>query len=212
MMKYAIEPAHEALFNARSYGFRPGRSTHDCQKLLFQNLNSGVNGMEKQILEIDIEKCFDRINHNFLMSKVIAPQNAKRGLWKCLKIGVNPEFPDSGTPQGGVCSPLLANIALDGIEEIHKSVRYADDMVFLLKPNENAQKILDKLQEFLHKRGLNIKASKTQGKRISNAIDTRIQKDDDIRTNRQQELCKNHHWGFDKGWFAISDDYTLLIW
>ncbi|KYC38268.1 RNA-directed DNA polymerase [Scytonema hofmannii PCC 7110] len=162
MMKYAIEPVHEALFNARSYGFRPGRSTHDCQKLLFQNLNSSVNGKEKQILEIDIEKCFDRINHNFLMSKVIAPQNAKKGLWRCLKIGVHPDFPDSGTPQGGVCSPLLANIALDGIEEIHKSLRYADDMVFILKPHENAQKILEKIQEFLHKRGLNIKASKTR--------------------------------------------------
>jgi group II intron reverse transcriptase/maturase len=130
LIKYAIEPAHEALFHPRSYGFRAGRCAHDCQRFVFSNLHSHVNGKDKRILEIDIEKCFDRINHNFLMSKVIAPKSVINGLWKCLKIGVNPEFPDSGTPQGGVISPLLANIALDGIENIHKSVRYADDMVF----------------------------------------------------------------------------------
>ena len=130
LIKYTIEPAHEALFHARSYGFRPGRSAHDAQKFLFDNLNSRVNGINKRILEIDIEKCFDRINHNFLMKQVIAPQSIKQGLWRCLKIGVNPMFPNQGTPQGGVCSPVLANIALHGIEDIHKSVRYADDMVF----------------------------------------------------------------------------------
>lgn len=73
-----------------------------------------------------------------------------------------PEFPDSGTPQGGVCSPVLANIALDGIEDIHQSIRYADDMVFILKPNDNAEEILDRIQQFLDLRGLNIKASKTR--------------------------------------------------
>ena len=171
LLKYVIEPAHEALFNARSYGFRPGRSAHDCQKLIFQNLNSHANGKEKRILELDIEKCFDRINHNFLMSVVIAPQSVKQGLWRCLSIGTNPEFPDSGTPQGGVCSPLLANIALDGIENIHKSVRYADDMVFILKPNENASQILDKVSSFLHIRGLNVKASKTRLVRATAGFD-----------------------------------------
>ncbi len=64
------------------------------------------------------------------MAKVIAPQAIKQGIWRCLKAGINPEFPEQGTPQGGVCSPLLANIALDGIEKIHKSVRYADDLMY----------------------------------------------------------------------------------
>jgi RNA-directed DNA polymerase len=162
LIKYAIEPVHEASFHPRSYGFRTGRCAHDCQRFVFSNLHSHVNGKDKRILEIDIEKCFDRINHNFLMSKVIAPKSVKNGLWKCLKIGINPEFPDSGTPQGGVISPLLANIALDGIENIHKSVRYADDMVFFLKPKDNANKILEQIEDFLHQRGLNIKASKTR--------------------------------------------------
>jgi group II intron reverse transcriptase/maturase len=162
LIKYAIEPVHEALFHPRSYGFRTGRCAHDCQRFIFSNLHSHVNGKDKRILEIDIEKCFDRINHNFLMSHVIAPQSVKNRLWKCLKIGVNPEFPEQGTPQGGVISPLLANIALDGIENIHKSVRYADDMVFFLKPNDNANEIRKQIEDFLQQRGLNIKAEKTK--------------------------------------------------
>lgn len=162
LAKHAIEPAHEALFHARSFGFRPGRAAHDAQKILFLNLNSRVGGLSKRILELDIEKCFDRIDHATLMSKVIAPQSIKMGLWRCLKSGVNPDFPNQGTPQGGVISPLLANIALDGIEDIYNSVRYADDMVFILKPSDDAAKVLTKVEEFLALRGLNVKASKTK--------------------------------------------------
>jgi len=70
------------------------------------------------------------------------------GIFRCLKAGTNVGFPDQGTPQGGVISPLLANIALNGIEDIHKSVRYADDMVFVLKPEDNAEAILTRVSEF----------------------------------------------------------------
>jgi RNA-directed DNA polymerase len=162
LVKYALEPAHEALFHSRSYGFRPGRSAHDAQKILFINLNSRSNGIIKRILELDIEKCFDRINHAAIMERVIAPVSIKQGLWRCLKAGVNPEFPEQGTPQGGVVSPLLANIALDGIEDLHYSIRYADDMVFILKPNDNADTILETIEKFLAQRGLKIKSSKTK--------------------------------------------------
>ena len=162
LIKYVIEPAHEALFHERSYGFRPGRETHDCQKNLYLALRSFCHGKDKRIMELDIEKCFDRIDHNHLMKQTIAPQCVKLGLWKCLKAGVNPEFPSQGTPQGGVVSPVLANIALDGIENIHYSVRYADDMVFRLKPGDDADVILQQVKEFLAHRGLNIKASKTK--------------------------------------------------
>jgi group II intron reverse transcriptase/maturase len=162
LIKFAIEPAHEALFHERSYGFRPGRSAHDAQKFLFVNLRSNSNGIEKRILEIDLEKCFDRISHNRLMERVIVPRNIKLGLWRCLKAGANPEFPERGVPQGGPVSPLLANIALHGIEEIHTSVRYADDMVYLLKPNDDAEEIWQKLDRFLAERGLNVKESKTR--------------------------------------------------
>jgi RNA-directed DNA polymerase len=162
IIKYAIEPAHEAIFHERSYGFRPGRSAHDAQKYIFGNLGANANGFDKTILEIDIEKCFDRIDHKFLMSQVIAPQWVKIGLWKCLKIGVNPDFPEQGTPQGGTVSPVLANIALHGIEDIHKSLRYADDMVFFLKKGDDPKQVLDEVIEFLRVRGLNIKLAKTR--------------------------------------------------
>ncbi|MGB7443957.1 MAG: reverse transcriptase domain-containing protein [Coleofasciculaceae cyanobacterium] len=162
LVKYALEPAHEATFHARSYGFRPGRRTQDAQKYIFDNLKSLVNGQNKRVIELDIEKCFDRINHTAIMSKVIAPRQIKIGLWRCLKAGVNPEFPEQGTPQGGVVSPLLANIALNGIEDIHPCVRYADDMVFFLKPNDKAEKIIKKVQQFLTERGMNVLTVKTK--------------------------------------------------
>ncbi len=162
LVKYAMEPAHEATFHARSYGFRTGRSAHDAQKHLFDQLNSRVNGIEKRVIELDIEKCFDRICHKSIMERLIAPSGIKLGIFRCLKAGVNPEFPEQGTPQGGVVSPLLANIALNGIEDIHKSVRYADDMVIILKPGEDAEVILGKISQFLAERGMKVSEKKTK--------------------------------------------------
>ena len=173
LVKYALEPAHEATFHARSYGFRPGRSAHDAQKFLFQNLRASSNGINKRVLELDIEKCFDRINHSSIMEQLIAPLGIKTGIFRCLKSGVNPEFPVQGTPQGGVVSPLLANIALNGIESIHKctdkwgnksepSVRYADDMVLILHPSDDAEEILERISQFLAERGLKVSEKKTK--------------------------------------------------
>ena len=162
LAKYALEPAHEAIFHARSYGFRTGRSAHDAQRLLYNNLRSSCNGMGKRVIELDIKKCFDRISHSCIMENLIAPKGLKLGIFRCLKAGTNVGFPDQGTPQGGVASPLLANIALNGIEDIHKSVRYADDMVFILKPKDDAEKILEKVKEFLAIRGMEISERKTK--------------------------------------------------
>ncbi|MBE9015281.1 reverse transcriptase N-terminal domain-containing protein [Chroococcidiopsidales cyanobacterium LEGE 13417] len=162
LVKYALEPAHEATFHARSYGFRAGRSAHDAQKILFLKLSSKAKGIEKRVLELDIEKCFDRISHKSIMERLIAPKGIKTGIFRCLKIGVNPEYPEQGTPQGSVASPLLANIALNGIEEIHNSVRYADDLVILLKPQDNAKAILDQISQFLADRGMKVSEKKTK--------------------------------------------------
>jgi len=162
LVKYAMEPAHEATFHARSYGFRPGRSAHDAQKFLFLNLCSNKDGIEKRVIELDIEKCFDRISHKSIMERLIAPTGIKLGIFRCLKAGVNPEFSEQGTPQGGVVSPLLANIALNGIEDIHQSVRYADDMVIILKPQDNAEVILGKISQFLAERGMKVSEKKTK--------------------------------------------------
>jgi len=162
LAKYALEPAHEATFHAHSYGFRTGRSAHDAQKILFQNLKSCCNGINKRVIELDIEKCFDRINHSSIMDNLIAPSGLKLGIFRCLKAGINVGFPDQGTPQGGVVSPLLANIALNGIEAIHYSVRYADDMVVILKPEDNDVEILAKISEFLAARGMKVSERKTK--------------------------------------------------
>ena len=173
LAKYALESAHEATFHARSYGFRTGRSAHDAQKYIYNNLSSNVNGIEKRVIELDIEKCFDRINHSTIMDELIAPKGLKLGIFRCLKAGVNPQFPEKGTPQGGVVSPLLANIALNGIESIHgykstqgkrtePSIRYADDMVIILRPQDDATEILERISEFLRKRGMNVSQKKTK--------------------------------------------------
>ncbi|MEH2336922.1 group II intron reverse transcriptase/maturase [Nostoc sp.] len=173
LAKYALEAAHEATFHARSYGFRTGRSAHDAQKYIFQNLRSQSKGIEKRVIELDIEKCFDKINHSAIMDELIAPKGLKLGIFRCLKAGVNPEFPEQGTPQGGVVSPLLANIALNGIESIHRyrdaanackepSIRYADDMVIILRPEDNAIEILERISEFLRNRGMQVSQKKTK--------------------------------------------------
>ena len=173
LAKYALEPAHEATFHARSYGFRTGRSAHDAQRILFNNLRSSCHGIDKRVIELDIEKCFDRINHSAIMDNLIAPAGLKLGIFRCLKAGINVGFPDQGTPQGGVVSPLLANIALNGIESLHKSkdvngritepsIRYADDMVIILKPEDDAEAILDRIREFLAERGMKVSERKTK--------------------------------------------------
>ncbi len=96
------------------------------------------------------------------MDNLIASSGLKLGIFRCLKAGTNVGFPEQGTPQGGVVSPLLANIALNGIEDIHYSIRYADDMVIILKPKDNADKILEKIQQFLAARGMEISEHKTK--------------------------------------------------
>jgi len=129
---------------------------------VYQNLNSKQKGYQKRVIELDIEKCFDRINHTCIMENLIAPSGLKLGIWRCLKAGTNVGFPEQGTPQGGVVSPLLANIALNGIENIHPSVRYADDMVFFLKPKDDEVKILGKINDFLA--AIRIKSSERKTK------------------------------------------------
>ena len=190
--KYALEPAHEATFHAKSYGFRTGRSAHDAQKILFLNLNSSVNGIKKRVIELDIKKCFDRINHSTIMENLIAPSGLKLGIFRCLKSGSNVGFPEQGTPQGGVVSPLLANIALNGIESIHKSIRYADDMVIILKPKDNAQRILEKIKQFLAARGMEISEQKTRLTATTDGFDFlgwnfRVQKNGKFRSRPSKD-------------------------
>jgi RNA-directed DNA polymerase len=145
LVKVALEPEWEAKFEPNSYGFRPGRSCHDAVEAIFESIKQ----CPKYILDADIAKCFDRINHEALLDKINTFPRLRRIIKAWLKAGVldgETLFPtEQGTPQGGVISPLLANIALHGMEETIQTafpvrrkngkvisrtpilVRYADD-------------------------------------------------------------------------------------
>jgi len=149
LVKMALEPEWEAKFEPNSYGFRPGRSCHDAIAAIF----SSICRKPKFVLDADIAKCFDKINHLELLKKVNTFPTLRRQIKSWLKAGVMDagEFQATfeGTPQGGVLSPLLANIALHGMENRikqyaetlkggksnHKDalrlIRYADDFVIL---------------------------------------------------------------------------------
>lgn len=162
LIKMIIEPAHEATFHERSYGFRPGRSPHDVQKLLCLNLSRNAQGKTKRVLLFRIDN-FDQINSETILNKIIAPRSIKIGLHRCFKVGQQLGYPEplplensyTSTNQEGLSS-LLANIALNGIEKIHPSIRYADHMLLLLKPEDKENTILPLISTFLTERGMNI--------------------------------------------------------
>ena len=174
LVKYALEPVYESYASDGSYGFRPGHSTWDVQNRLFQNLKSNCNGYQKTILELDIEGCFDNINHEKLLSLITLPGAAMKFLRTALRAGVLKERDKTlvGTPQGGIISPLLCNIALHGVEDLNnakirgqkyqRGLRYADDMVFIIMPGECGKKLLEKVKTFLHSRGLKAEETKTR--------------------------------------------------
>lgn len=126
LVKQALEPEWEALFEPNSYGFRPGRSCHDAIGAIFLSIRQKA----KYVLDADISKCFDCINHKALLKKVNTYPTLSRQLKSWLKAGVIDQeafLPtNEGTPQGGTISPLLANIALHGMEERIK--QYAETL------------------------------------------------------------------------------------
>lgn len=181
LVKLALEPEWEARFEPNSYGFRPGRSCHDAIEAIF----NAIRFQPKYVLDADIAKCFDRINHEALLSKLNTFPLLYRVIKAWLKAGVldgETLFPTTeGTPQGGVVSPLLANIALHGLEMTIKValphakwiagkqmswspcvVRYADDFVILHDDLEAIQHCQTVTQEWLKGMGLEMKASKTR--------------------------------------------------
>jgi len=180
LLKLALEPEWEAKFEPNSYGFRPGRSCHDAGEAI----SSAINKKPKYVLDADIAKCFDRINHEVLLQKLNTLPTVARQVRAWLKSGMLDRgdwFPtNEGTPQGGVISPLLANIALHGLEEYIKQwaetwkgqkrcnrqsislIRYADDFVVLHKDKSVIQQAKGLISNWLHGLGLELKESKTR--------------------------------------------------
>lgn len=122
LAKLALEPQWESYFEGNSYGFRPAMSCHDAIEAIFDS----IKHKPKYVLDADIAKCFDKIDHNKLLAKLETYPTLKRQVKAWLKSGVIDKSwsaTEEGTPQGGVVSPLLANIALHGMElEIKKYV------------------------------------------------------------------------------------------
>src|SRR4030066_164501 len=178
-MKQILEEVFEGEFLEVSYGFRPNRSCHDA----LDALDKGI--MTKPInyvVDMDIEKFFDTVDHKWLIEAVeqrISDKNILRLIVRFLKAGVMEEGKyretDKGTPQGGIISPILANIYLHyildlwverkvipGSRGVVRMVRYADDFVICVQYKEEAQRILRQLRERFGKFGLELSEEKTR--------------------------------------------------
>lgn len=183
LVRLALEPEWEARFEPHSYGFRPGRSTHDAIGAIY----NAIKLKDKFVLDADIAACFDRIGHAALLKKLHTYPALRRvirgwltaGVWD----GVDFKPTDAGTPQGGALSPLLTNIALHGLETaIWEAfpekrprrygtprpnwkpvvVRYADDFVVLHEDRAAIERARDTATAWLRQIGLELKPSKTR--------------------------------------------------
>src|SRR5262249_44153422 len=149
LVKLALEPEWEAKFEPHSYGFRPGRSVHDAIGAIF----TAICKQPKYVLDADIAACFNHIPHTPLLANCQTFLSLRRTIKAWLKAGVLEDGvfapTEAGTPQGGCLSPLLANVALHGMEHAVQEryarghhapkpilVRYADDLVVLFPSRE----------------------------------------------------------------------------
>lgn len=181
MLAYlALCPQWEADFEAESYGFRPGRSILDAIEAVYL----GLNRKPKWVLDADISKCFDRINHEYLINKCNTFPEMQKQIRAWLKAGIlyidKYIFPEMSPLQGGVISPLLVNIALHGLryeldEYINtlpgpkrenratcSYVRYADDLIIMYPNKEKLEALKIIVQKFLEPIGLELNPIKTR--------------------------------------------------
>jgi group II intron reverse transcriptase/maturase len=174
-----LEPVYEQDFDVGSYGFRPGRSAHDALEDLWKRMMDSGGGW---ILEVDIRKFFDTLDHahlrEFLQLRV-RDGVLKRLIGKWLKAGVlesgSVSYPEAGSPQGGVISPLLANVFLHYVLDVWfrqevaprlrgraHLIRYADDFVILFTSEDDARRAMEVLPKRFGKYGLTLHPDKTR--------------------------------------------------
>jgi len=179
--QFGLDPVSEATADPHSYGFRKKRSCHDAISACYNALR--LKASAKWILEADIKGCFDHIDHEWMVSNV---PTRKSKLLRWLKSGYmersvfNPT--EEGTPQGGIISPTLANVALDGMQalladnfgrkdKIH-FIRYADDFIITGCSQEILRdRVQPLIEEFLRARGLSLSAEKTRISHIAKGFD-----------------------------------------
>ncbi len=170
-MLQGLVPVFEPTFSKYSYGFRPGRSTQDALRQAQTYVQEGY----EWVVDLDIEKFFDRVNHDMLMARVARVVKDKRVL-KLIRAyleagvmvnGVVQEM-EEGTPQGGPLSPLLSNIMLSDLDREleqrgHRFVRYADDCNIYVRTERSGGRVLENVRQYVEKKlklKLNPKKSK----------------------------------------------------
>ena len=155
-----LTPIFEPEFSEASFGFRPGRSAHQAVKRAEAFVAEGY----EWVVDLDIEKFFDRVNHDMLMARVARKVVDKRVL-KLIRAYLNAGVllngvvvaSEEGTPQGGPLSPLLANVLLDELDKEmekrgHRFVRYADDCNVYVRSERAGQRVMESVVEFLEKK------------------------------------------------------------
>ncbi|WP_235826177.1 reverse transcriptase domain-containing protein [Candidatus Frankia alpina] len=187
-VKNALEPEWEARLDACQYGFRPGRGCHDAIEKIFSV--AGRKGARRGwILDADLEAAFDRIDHDHLLDRLRGfPGRGQIEGWLRAGVADNNRYVPTpeGTPQGGVISPLLLNIALQGIEEAAgvryrpngelardcpAAVVYADDLVVLCHSREQAETARERLAVWLAPKGLRLNDAKTRITTVTEGFD-----------------------------------------
>jgi RNA-directed DNA polymerase len=171
-----LNPLFDPAFSESSFGFRPGRSAHGAVR---QVRDYGQQGYRVAV-DLDLEKFFDRVNHDLLMSRVARKVKDKRVLkliGRYLRCGVceNGEIraTTEGTPQGGPLSPLLANILLDDLDKElerrgHRFVRYADDVLVLVRSFAAGERVMGSVSRFIEKRlKLTVNQAKSEVRTLS---------------------------------------------
>jgi RNA-directed DNA polymerase len=169
-LRLVLEPIYEHRFAERSYGFRPGRSCHDALRRVSGQLADG----HTHVVDIDIKGYFDTIDQERLMKLLeedVSDGRVLEIIERFLKAGVHEdgvwEISETGTPQGGVISPLLSNLYLDGLDHLMESrgyamTRYADDMVILCSSEAEAREALACVREWMAGVSLSLHPEKTR--------------------------------------------------